>query len=48
MNTDEYVPKIMPITKANENPFSTWPPNRNRDSAVNNVRPLVNTVRLKV
>ena len=34
MKTDEYVPTIIPITSANENPFSTWPPNNHSDSAV--------------
>src|SRR6185312_12981157 len=48
MKIDEYVPIIMPITSAYENPFSTWPPKRYRDNAVSSVRPEVNTVRLNV
>src|SRR5258708_67754 len=48
MNTDEYVPMMMPTTSANENPCSTAPPNRNRAITVRNVRPDVMMVRLSV
>jgi hypothetical protein len=48
MNTDEYVPTIIPITRANAKPLSTSPPKIHNDSAVNSVRPLVSTVRLNV
>ena len=48
MNTDEYVPKMIPHTSANENPFNTSPPKIHSDNAVINVRPLVRTVRLSV
>ena len=48
MKTDEYVPKMIPITRANEKPFNTWPPTKYHDNAVNNVKPLVRTVRLSV
>src|ERR1700681_2715761 len=48
MKIDEYVPTIIPTTRANEKLFSTWPPNKNSDMAVKNVRPLVRMVRLSV
>ncbi len=45
---DEYVPTIIPQTSANENPFNTCPPKKNKDSAVSRVKPLVRMVRLNV
>src|SRR5439155_7439472 len=48
INTDEYVPMMMPTTSANENPCSTAPPKRNSAITVRNVRPDVMMVRLRV
>src|SRR6266852_7302047 len=45
---DEYVPIRIPITRANENPCRTSPPNRYNDITVKNVRPDEMTVRLSV
>src|SRR6266446_9746513 len=48
MKIDEYVPTIIPTTRAKAKLFSTCPPNRNSDRAVNNVNPLVRIVLLNV
>jgi hypothetical protein len=48
MKIEEYVPTIIPTTKAKEKLFNTWPPNKNSAMAVKNVRPLDMIVRLKV
>ena len=45
---EEYVPTIIPTTRANANPSRTGPPKIHKDNAVRNVRPEVKTVRLNV
>jgi hypothetical protein len=45
---EEYVPTVIPITKAKEKPLNTSPPKKNSESAVSRVRPLVKMVRLRV
>src|ERR1035438_6704537 len=48
MNTEEYVPTVMPQTRANENVCNTGPPQINRATTVRNVRPADIMVRLSV
>jgi hypothetical protein len=45
---DEYVPIMMPTTRAKENPLSTSPPKRYNESTVRKVSPEVRIVRLRV
>ena len=48
MKTDEYVPTMIPHTKAKLKPCKTGPPQRNNAITVRNVSPEVITVRLRV